>query len=313
MNEKSMNLALKFDRVTKHNEVSHEVVPEHNSIADSEGSVWWGKTVKWGKEGSGIAEWRIEKLKEQLRLGVVTKVFLFENKPSVRAFQTEMIDITRDFSKVDENKIPAYYRDTANETEEYYLELKDFREIDRTNTLLSLRRFDDPEDIGFLTSFDRGQSPRFYVIESDTSVYDLINTVKENAHPDSSGREPSPAKSRFNLTETLVSDPRVVKWIKDLYKGECQICNNIIKTPKGNYSEAAHIRAKRDKGDDHEENVLSLCPNCHKQFDKGAIWLNDNLDVIHYKDGQIGKLTINSFHTLNLNNIKFHREKFSTP
>ena len=152
-------------------------------------------------------------------------------------------------------------------------------------------------------------------IDNFTESLKIKNKTQEpnsEDHPDSSGIEPLPAKSRLHLTETLVSDPKVVKWIKDLYKGECQICKNIINTPKGNYSEAAHIKAKRDKGVDHEENVLSLCPNCHKQFDKGAIWLNDNLDVIHYKDGKIGKLTINSLHTLNLDNIKFHREKFST-
>lgn len=126
-----------------------------------------------------------------------------------------------------------------------------------------------------------------------------------------SGREVSPAKSSLTLSETLVSDPRVVKWIKDLYKGTCQFCNNLITTPKGNYSEAAHIKAKRDKGDDHEENVLSLCPNCHKQFDKGALWLTDKLEIIHFEKGNIGNLFIDSNHILNIENIRFHREKHS--
>ena len=126
-----------------------------------------------------------------------------------------------------------------------------------------------------------------------------------------SGREVLPAKSSLTLSETLVSDPRVVKWIKDLYKGTCQFCNNLITTPKGNYSEAAHIKAKRDKGDDHEENVLSLCPNCHKQFDKGALWLTDKLEIIHFEKGNIGNLFIDSNHKLNIENIRFHREKYS--
>ena len=126
-----------------------------------------------------------------------------------------------------------------------------------------------------------------------------------------SGREVSPAKSNLTLTETLVSDPRVVKWIKDLYKGTCQFCNKLITTPKGNYSEAAHVKAKRDKGDDHEENVLSLCPNCHKQFDKGALWLTDKLEIIHFEKGNIGNLFIDSNHILNIENIRFHREKYS--
>ena len=87
--------------------------------------------------------------------------------------------------------------------------------------------------------------------------------------------------------------------------------NNLITTPKGNYSEAAHIKAKRDKGDDHEENVLSLCPNCHKQFDKGALWLTDKLEIIHFEKGNIGNLFIDSNHILNIENIRFHREKHS--
>jgi 5-methylcytosine-specific restriction endonuclease McrA len=126
-----------------------------------------------------------------------------------------------------------------------------------------------------------------------------------------SGREVSPAVSRTTLTETLVSDPRVVSWIKNIYKGKCQFCKIVITTPNGKYSEAAHIKAKRDNGDDHEQNVLSLCPNCHKQFDKGAIWLTDNLEIVHFKKGTIGEVFKDERHIINIENVKFHRNKFS--
>ncbi len=143
-------------------------------------------------------------------------------------------------------------------------------------------------------------------------LFEIRNEEETRKSTDSgSGKDVSPAEARLTLSETLVSDQRVVKWIKDLYQGTCQFCNNLLTTPKGNYSEAAHIKAKRDEGDDHEENVLSLCPNCHKQFDKGALWLTDDLEIIHFEKGEIGSLNLDENHKLNLDNIKFHREKFN--
>lgn len=51
---------------------------------------------------------------------------------------------------------------------------------------------------------------------------------------------------------------------------ECQICNTkILKSNGSYYIEAAHIKAKKDKGNERKENILILCPNHHKEFDFG--------------------------------------------
>jgi len=51
---------------------------------------------------------------------------------------------------------------------------------------------------------------------------------------------------------------------------ECQICQTKIQKSNGEfYIEAAHIKAKKDKGNEKKENILILCPNHHKEFDFG--------------------------------------------
>jgi len=51
---------------------------------------------------------------------------------------------------------------------------------------------------------------------------------------------------------------------------ECQICaTKILKSNGSYYIEAAHIKAKKDKGNERKENILILCPNHHKEFDFG--------------------------------------------
>lgn len=49
---------------------------------------------------------------------------------------------------------------------------------------------------------------------------------------------------------------------------KCQICQTqILKSDGKYYIEAAHIVAKKDKGNESENNILILCPNHHKEFD----------------------------------------------
>lgn len=52
---------------------------------------------------------------------------------------------------------------------------------------------------------------------------------------------------------------------------KCQICNTkILKSNGSYYIEAAHIKAKKDRGNETKENILILCPNHHKEFDFGT-------------------------------------------
>lgn len=78
-------------------------------------------------------------------------------------------------------------------------------------------------------------------------------------------------------TETIIINQKVYKRdnvliakIKKDRNFECQICQTKIKKSNGEfYIEAAHIKAKKDRGKETKENILILCPNHHKEFDFG--------------------------------------------
>lgn len=59
------------------------------------------------------------------------------------------------------------------------------------------------------------------------------------------------------------------------YRGyKCQFCSHEIPKENGGfYIEACHINAKYSGGKDSLENILILCPNCHKLFDN---WSHEN-------------------------------------
>ena len=158
-----MHLVLKFETETEHNNKSYDVIREHKSLAENEGSVWWGKTVREGKSGSGFADKRLNTFNSQLDSNIETNVYLFENKPGEKAYQAKVLNIVRDFKDIDIDKLPNYYKENAETTNELFIELSEIHEVDRSVTLESLERFDSPENVGFVRSFQDGQSSRFYV------------------------------------------------------------------------------------------------------------------------------------------------------
>ncbi|MDR4497585.1 MAG: HNH endonuclease [Candidatus Scalindua sp.] len=58
--------------------------------------------------------------------------------------------------------------------------------------------------------------------------------------------------------------------IKKYRDYKCQFCSTtILKANRGYYIEACHIKPKAEGGKDRLDNILVLCPNCHKLFDYG--------------------------------------------
>jgi len=137
-----------------------------------------------------------------------------------------------------------------------------------------------------------------------------INSNNINKHSNQLIEDKTP-QSRSDLISRLITDPKLRNWIKNTYRNTCQICSTQMKTPNKYYSEAAHIRAKKDEGLDSTGNILCLCANCHALFDQGAYWIDDNMNVIHFEDGFRGKLYIEKSHKIDFDNIRFHREKFN--
>ena len=77
-------------------------------------------------------------------------------------------------------------------------------------------------------------------------------------------------KVRVNGGERYARDNKIIARLKRIRGEKCQICGlAIIKKDGSPYTEAAHIKAKSDRGAETPENLIILCPNHHKEFDLG--------------------------------------------
>ena len=118
-----------------------------------------------------------------------------------------------------------------------------------------------------------------------------------------------PPLRRASLVNRRLRNTDVAESVKRLYDDTCQICRTQLKTAAGTYAEAAHIRPLGipHGGPDILENLLCLCPNCHKEFDGHAV----TVDVVgrvyqfgHYKTD----LFIHPDHHLDTSYLMYHRE-----
>ncbi|MFI6582202.1 HNH endonuclease [Embleya sp. NPDC050493] len=99
--------------------------------------------------------------------------------------------------------------------------------------------------------------------------------------------------------------------IKHHYANACQICDSTMRTITGSTSDGAHIRALKYRGPDHESNILCLCAFCHREFDSGGIYIDDDLCVRDSADGVWeATLSLKDGHTIDRDHLRFHRASF---
>lgn len=71
--------------------------------------------------------------------------------------------------------------------------------------------------------------------------------------------------------KTYKRDNYLMVQIKKYRDYKCQLCSTTILKANGEYYiEACHIKPKAEGGKDNLDNILVLCPNCHKLFDYGS-------------------------------------------
>ena len=119
---------------------------------------------------------------------------------------------------------------------------------------------------------------KYKVIDSDEDEQEKIESLPEtkalsrqeihqylqNLDPDTPTLIPRPAGKQYK------TDNKTKVMIKKLRDYKCQICGyGVPKKGGGRYVEAAHIQDKALKGPMRPHNILILCPNHHKEFDKG--------------------------------------------
>lgn len=115
--------------------------------------------------------------------------------------------------------------------------------------------------------------------------------------------------SMIQVSERVVRDTKVTAAVKLVYGNTCQICGTRLATKDGYYSEGAHVRplGRPHHGPDVMSNILCLCPNHHAAFDKGGIFVDDNMTVRDQNGNAIGQLHVREEHGLDENNFSYHR------
>ena len=117
--------------------------------------------------------------------------------------------------------------------------------------------------------------------------------------------------------DTYVTKRELRDLVLNIHNYKCQFCNNKNEYINSNlervhYAEGAHIKAKNPTigGEDKLDNLLCLCPTCHKLFDLGAYWMDDELTIRDIDNGIVYQLNEKEEHNINLENVKFHRDFF---
>ncbi|MBO9497296.1 HNH endonuclease [Thalassotalea sp. G20_0] len=132
-------------------------------------------------------------------------------------------------------------------------------------------------------------------------IPDLLET------PSVQGAVSEPKRREYTLN-SVVRDYKIAKFVKELYDYECQICRTKLTGIDFKYAEAAHIRplGSPHNGKDDLSNILCLCPNHHKLFDLGGIFIEDDFSIT----GLDSKLYINKEHQIDTSNFQYHRNWF---
>ena len=128
--------------------------------------------------------------------------------------------------------------------------------------------------------------------------------VETGGEPLMGGNE-APERHEVN-TSRIRRDRDLAQKIKDLYQGCCQVCGKTVPTAAGPYAEAAHIRplGRPHNGPDVIENLLCLCPNHHKSFDNGGLFIRDDLII----EGTCDQLLTGRGHLISIEHLRYHRQ-----
>ena len=104
-------------------------------------------------------------------------------------------------------------------------------------------------------------------VESESDVEALLRRLKAR----NNGAIPASTKSTI---QRIKRDAELVRQLKDLYDGHCQVCDDTFRTLAGtNYCEGAHVvpLERRLPGIDSYLNLVIVCATCHRKLDHGGM------------------------------------------
>ena len=159
------------------------------------------------------------------------------------------------------------------------------------------------------------EEEKFYMVSPDETFEKLENNKAEDS--DNPINRDGFVETQRREYDTYVTDKQLRDLVLNIHNYKCQFCKNKyeyinINLERVGYAEGAHIKAKNPTigGEDKLDNLLCLCPTCHKLFDLGALWMDDELTVRDIDGGIVYQLTESDEHPINIENIRFHRNHF---
>ncbi|MBB5955917.1 putative restriction endonuclease [Saccharothrix tamanrassetensis] len=124
------------------------------------------------------------------------------------------------------------------------------------------------------------------------------------------GDREAPVSRRQRSGDTAERIRSIAEEVTALYDDTCQFCGTRLLTGVGFHSEAAHIRGLGEphRGPDHISNALCLCPNCHAQFDRFGIYVDDEgvVRLVHNSE-EVGELRRHPDHDIDDAHVRYHR------
>jgi predicted restriction endonuclease len=114
---------------------------------------------------------------------------------------------------------------------------------------------------------------------------------------------------RTVVVQRRVRITALAKDVKRIHEDKCQMCGQQLVVGDRTYSEGAHIKALGGPhdGPDMVDNILCLCPNCHVQFDLGAVLIQDDFKILRNGVAD-GELRRHPDHQINLDYVAHHRQ-----
>jgi putative restriction endonuclease len=91
----------------------------------------------------------------------------------------------------------------------------------------------------------------------------------------------------------------------------CQVCGVVLHTPSGPYAESVHVRpmGRPHDGADVAENILCLCPNHRVLFERGAVVITAELEVLDTITGEVvGKVRSATNHPISADSLSYHHQ-----
>ncbi|MFJ9430115.1 HNH endonuclease [Streptomyces sp. NPDC101490] len=135
-------------------------------------------------------------------------------------------------------------------------------------------------------------------------------TASGTTDPADGDEDAGPAARRESTHSRVIRDSALALRVKSLHENRCQACGLRLRTPRGDHSEAAHIRGlgRPHHGPDVLSNLLVLCPNHHTQFDLLGLYVDtDDTVRLTVDDSRVGTLRRHPDHRIDPRHLARHR------